>query len=167
MCLRQSDKNKGIRTTTQFLYSDPDLIYDRPPHIVKFHTTNYSLSLNEFSLVNVHLRPTAVVNESLALKNVVDEYKRLTNESNIAILGDMNFDCSYCSNKNKDLVRSELSDFKFYISDKVATTVSVTSCAYDRILVTGEKFNNAIVKFSNKTFRYDVEYGMTIEEVHF
>ena len=81
-------------------------------------------------------------------------------------MGDLNFDCSYCSNKNKDLVRAELSDFTFYISDKVGTTVSATPCAYDRILVTGDKFNNAVVQASNKTYRYDVEFQMSIEEVN-
>ena len=77
----------------------------------------------------------------------------------------MNFDCSYCSNKNKDMVRQELSEFSWYISDKVATTVSATPCAYDRILVTGDKFNNAIVIASNKTYRYDGEFQMSIDEV--
>lgn len=142
------------------------LIYDRPPYIVKFQVSNYSLSLDTFSLVNVHLRPTAVLNESLELRNVVDKYKNLTKETNIAILGDLNFDCSYCSNKNKDIVRSELYDFSWYISDKVATTISTTSCAYDRILVTGDKFNSAIVQFSNKTYRYDAEFQIPPEEVN-
>ena len=77
----------------------------------------------------------------------------------------MNFDCGFCSNKNKDMVRQELSEFSWYISDKVATTVSATPCAYDRILVTGDKFNNAIVKASNKTYRYDGEFQMSIDEV--
>lgn len=91
---------------------------------------------------------------------------KATNEINIAILGDMNFDCSYCSNKNKDMVRQELgSEFKWYISDKVATTVSATPCAYDRIIVMGDKFNNAIIKSSNKTYRYDEEFQINIDEV--
>ncbi len=74
--LRESDNRKSIRPTLQYQHSDPDLIYDRPPHIVKFKVSNYSISLSEFSLVNVHLRPTAVVNESLELKNVVNLYKQ-------------------------------------------------------------------------------------------
>ena len=107
-----------------------------------------------------------MVNESLELKHVVQKYKELTNEKNVAILGDMNFDCSYCSNKNKDLVRKELDEFSWYISDKVPTTISVSSCAYDRILVTGDAFNAAIVKASNKTYRYDYEFEIPPAEVN-
>ena len=69
--------------------------------------------------------------------------------------------------KKKDIVRKELSEFSWYINDNEATTVSAKPCAYDRILVTGGKFKKAIIKASNKTYRYDKEFKMDIDEVLF
>lgn len=116
--------------------------------------------------MSVHLRPAEVLSESLELRNVVDKYKLSTNEKNIAIVGDFNLDCTYASQVKRDAVRAMLSDFTFYISDKVPTTIAQTSsCAYDRILISGDKFNNAVLKSSNKTYRYDYEWNMPLEEV--
>ena len=49
------------------------------------------------------------------------------------------------------------------INNEVKTNTRQT-CTYDRILINGQKFVNAIVKGSNTTVYFDKELGMTLEE---
>ena len=169
---------RTIDVEHQYVYDDVESVYDRPPHIVNIQVADPELSVNRFSLVNVHIRPTKVVNESLELRDVVDEHRRrmTTKESNddkgrhedyannIAIMGDFNFDCDYVSRRNKRRVVSSLSDFTWYIIDGTPTTISKRQCSYDRILIAGERFKKAIVQFSNQTFFYNLQFGMSDEE---
>lgn len=143
------------------------MVFDRPPFIAEFNISDSNLSIKEFTLMNVHLRPKVVYNETLGLRTVVDQYLEKSNSSgkNIAIMGDFNFDCSYISAKNRELARSVLSDFAWYISDGVSTTVSASSCALDRIVMNTKLFRDSVVEFSNKTYRYDIEYNLWKNEV--
>ena len=87
------------------------------------------------------------------------------NNQNIGILGDFNFDCRYISQVSKNKVYDELTGFVWYIRDKYATTISTTSCALDRIIITGNAFNKAVVLNSNKTFNYYTALNIEVEEV--
>ena len=140
------------------------MIYDRPPYIAEFKILDSSLSIKDFTLMNVHLRPTDVFTESIALRKVVDRYQAGVIK-NIAILGDFNIDCSYISAADRQSVAITLYDFTWFIRDKYATTISTSSCAYDRILINTPLFKNAVVKNSNMTYRYDLEFGMDMTEV--
>jgi hypothetical protein len=42
--------------------------------------------------------------------------------------GDWNFDCTYISEKNRNIVKAKLFEFKWFISDKVETTISASNC---------------------------------------
>jgi len=82
----------------------------------------------------------------------------------IIILGDFNADCSYISLKRQELLRTiNFVDFTWVINNQVKTNTRQT-CTYDRILINGQKFVNAIVKGSNTTVYFDKELGMTLEE---
>ncbi|CAF0807827.1 unnamed protein product [Brachionus calyciflorus] len=155
---------RKIQVVKQMVHDDIEMVYDRPPFIAEFKVLDTSLSIKEFTLMNLHLRPTAVFIESLGLRKVVDRY-RAGSVKNIAILGDFNIDCSYISTSDRQSVALTLNDFTWYIRDRYATTISTSNCAYDRILVNTAVFKNAIVTNSNMTYRYDLEFGMNMTEV--
>ena len=149
-----------------YVYNDTNEVYDRPPYIASFYIQNSGLSINKFILGNVHLRPTHVLSEALELRNVIDSIKKSEPNLNMAVIGDFNMDCSYISQANRNKVYSDLSDSAWYIRDKYPTTLSKTStCAYDRIMVTGSQFNKAIVPNSNQTYTYYNDFRMDTTEV--
>jgi hypothetical protein len=149
-----------------YVAENPNLTYDRPPYVAKFKIQDPLLSLKEFVLMGVHLRPTNVFNESKELRDVTNRHLLLYDvNENIAILGDYNFGCSYISAANRDIVRGILNDFTWYISDSTGTTISTSNCPYDRIIINTNKFKNAIIPFSNNTYRYDLVYDLTRNEV--
>ena len=163
--MKTANSNQIIKVTKDYVYNDPSAIYDRPPYVAKFSIENSNLSLKEFFLGNVHIRPTNVLNETLELRYVVNEILAFGETKNIGILGDFNFDCQYISGKSRDLVRTNLTEFVWYISDKVATSIrSSTSCALDRIILAGKEFNSAVVPKSNKTNHYYNEFNMNLTE---
>ena len=114
-------------------------------------------------MINIHLKPSNVLNESLALRGVVNEI--FETNKNILIMGDMNFDCKYMSGVKKQKVRDEFPEFTFYINDDVSTTTSTSLCALDRILISGDLMKNSVVSNSNQTYLYYKEFNMTLEEV--
>lgn len=160
---------RRIVPVSQMVYENSEKIFDRPPFIVEFKIFNTSLSVDKFTFMNIHLRPSFVLEESLGLRQVVDWYNQLNNNirKHIIILGDFNFDCSYISRVNRDQVRNVLSDFNWYIRDNYATTISTRNCAYDRIIVNSPQLMKSIIPETNITFRYDHQFGLTAEYVNF
>lgn len=158
---------RRILPVSQMVYENAEKIFDRPPFIVEFKIFNTTLSIDKFTLMNIHLRPSYVLEESLALRQVVDWYYELNSKTkrHVAILGDFNFDCSYISAANRDKVRNVLSDFTWYIRDRYATTISTKNCAYDRIISDSPELMRAIIAETNRTFRYDNQFGLTAEYV--
>ena len=170
---RKTSKDQEIAIEKDFVFSNEQEIYERPPHTGKFRISSKKLSnIKEFYLSNIHTRPTDVLFEVLAYNYVLDEIVQnegLTdrNNYNVAIMGDFNFGCTYISAKDRDLVRGALDRFSWYISDNNPTTISKSGCAYDRIIVSGNKFKSAIYPNSNRTHRYDLEYGLDSTQVSF
>jgi len=82
----------------------------------------------------------------------------------ILIVGDFNADCSYISPKRQQLLRTiNYVDFTWIINNEVKTNTRQT-CTYDRILINGDNFVNAIVPGSNTTVNYQEQFGMTLNE---
>ncbi|CAF1063854.1 unnamed protein product [Adineta ricciae] len=82
----------------------------------------------------------------------------------ILIVGDFNADCSYISTKRQQLLRTiDYVDFTWAINNEVKTNTRQT-CTYDRILINGANFANAIVPKSNTTVNIQEKYGMTLQE---
>ena len=54
-------------------------------------------------------------------------------------------------------------DFTWAINNEVKTNTRQT-CTYDRILINGANFANAIVPKSNTTVNIQEKFGMTLEE---
>jgi len=81
----------------------------------------------------------------------------------ILIVGDFNADCTYISAKNQQLLRNIFfADFTWMINNQVKTNTRQT-CTYDRILVNGLNFVNAIVSKSNTTVDFAKKFGMTLD----
>lgn len=154
--------SRKIKLRNTYVFDDKEEIYDRSPYVGQFNIENTDLPVKDFSMINLHLKPWNVLNESLALRKVVDEIN-LYND-NIIIMGDMNFDCRYIAGYKKEIVRKELSEFQFYINDDVSTTTSSALCALDRILISGSAFKNSVVEGSNSTYLYYKEFGMTLDQ---
>ena len=55
------------------------------------------------------------------------------NTDNILILGDLNADCSYITDSEKENLLLRVNEqYEWFIDDSVDTTISNTDCAYDR-----------------------------------
>jgi len=82
----------------------------------------------------------------------------------ILIVGDFNADCSYISPKRQQTLRTiDYVDFTWIINNEVKTNTRQT-CTYDRVLINGDSFVNAIVPGSNTTVNYQEQFGMKLNE---
>jgi len=94
----------------------------------------------------------------------VDNKPTLDTDHPILIVGDFNADCSYISvTRQKQLHTVYYPDFTWMINNEVKTNTRQT-CTYDRILINGKKFVNAIVANSNTTVDYAKMFDMTMEQ---
>ncbi len=86
---------------------------------------------------------------------------------NLIILGDLNADCSYLSEKNKaklQLVTNK--SYHWYVPDNADTTTSpTTDCAYDRFIVRGNDLRKRISKV--RVFDFEKTYGISYDLVRF
>jgi len=101
-------------------------------------------------------------------QNVVDatpiNLPSLKSNHPILIVGDFNADCSYISPKRQELLRTiNYVDFTWMINNQVKTNTR-QSCTYDRVLINGDNFVNAIVPGSNTTVNYQEQLSMTLAE---
>ena len=64
------------------------------------------------------------------LENLVED------EGNVIVIGDLNLDCTYDDGSNGDY-----EGWNYLIEDNDDTTVSSTDCAYDRIILNDDSFN--------------------------
>jgi len=82
----------------------------------------------------------------------------------ILIIGDFNADCSYISPSRQESLRTiDYADFTWIINNEIKTNTRQT-CTYDRILINGENFVNAIVPGSNTTVNYQEELDLTLAQ---
>jgi hypothetical protein len=94
----------------------------------------------------------------------IDNKPSLKSPHPILIIGDFNADCSYISpTRQASLQTIDYVDFAWMITNEVKTNTRQT-CTYDRILINGDNFINAIVPGSNTTVNYQEELGMTLTQ---
>jgi deoxyribonuclease-1-like protein len=122
----------GINITS-FKDYNPDFQdrWERPPIEVSFNINGYYLTV-----YNIHTKPDDVQKELDYLEGVA------INNEKVIILGDLNADCSYYNNEKE----IEFDNWNWLIEDNEDTTVSATDCAYDRIILN----NDAYEEYSNK-----------------
>jgi len=99
--------------------------WERPPVKATFNVEGYTLTV-----YNIHAKPDDVQMELRALQNIV------TNNGNQVLIGDLNADCSYYDS----YYGTEFDSWNWVITDNEDTTVSSTDCAYDRIIMNDDAF---------------------------
>jgi len=108
--------------------------FERPPGAVSFRIRNTTF---DFVHMCEHIRPSAVITEMNALKGEYEAAKDALKVSQGFLSGDFNAGCSYLSNtafSNLALVK-DASNYAWVLPHKADTTVAVSSCPYDRIVV--------------------------------
>lgn len=161
-------RTDAVTLTGQYQYPDnkPGDVdaFSREPFVVRFKSSK--AAIKEFVLIPQHTTPTNTTRELDALYDVLQHVKKMWKTQDVMLLGDFNADCGYLPKKYRKNVRL-ITDNKLYwlIPDKTDTTVrQSTSCAYDRIVVHGERFARAVVPFSAKPFNFQVEYRLTEDQ---
>jgi len=103
--------------------------WERPPLRAVMHKQNYSLNI-----YSIHIRPDAAPAELSSL-----EKELYSVSGNIILMGDLNADCNYY-----DVSRKDFRGWKWIISDNDDTTVSSSDCAYDRIILNSDAYNEFV-----------------------
>jgi len=120
----------GINITSFRDYNpDPRDRWERPPIEVTFNINGKSLTV-----YNIHTKPEDVENEVNYLEGVVID------RGEVIVLGDLNLDCTY-----DDGSAGDFEGWNYLITDDEDTTSSSTNCAYDRIILN----NNAYEDYAN------------------
>lgn len=119
---------KNSINLTNFYDYNPDNQdrWERPPIRVDFRINNYTLII-----YNIHIKPDDVKNELQYLEDIA------ITTGNVIILGDLNADCTYYNNEQE----TEFDSWNWIISDNQDTTSSNSNCAYDRILLNNDAYN--------------------------
>jgi len=87
-----------------------------------------------FVLGGVHIKPSDAVAEIIALEKVFNYSRDYFKTDDVIIMGDLNADCSYVSNSKWETIPLKNDpNYHWLIGDDVDTTVSATTCAYDRL----------------------------------
>ena len=127
---------KGITAQMKDYNPDAQDRWERPPIEVLFDIDGYQIRA-----YNIHTKPEAVKSELASLEQIVS-----TNGNSI-ILGDLNADCDYYNNP----ANTELDSWNWVIGDSEDTTVSQTDCAYDRIMLNQDVYQEYVTNGIFKT----------------
>ena len=114
--------------------------FQREPLVSQFELidlTGNSTGL-DFTLINIHTKPTEAVSEMEALQDVLNWSSDIFAENDQIILGDFNADCSYASYQDLISLSISTANHTWIIPDDADTTVSDSRCAYDRVVTTGD-----------------------------
>lgn len=123
-------KNTINITSSQDFNPDSEDRWERPPIKVNFQINNYKLTT-----YNIHIKPDNAQQELNYLEELIPD------SNNVIILGDLNADCSYY-NAEKEI---EFDNWNWIIEDNDDTTSSQSDCAYDRIILN----NNAYEEYAS------------------
>ncbi|XP_068109841.1 deoxyribonuclease gamma isoform X4 [Hyperolius riggenbachi] len=139
-------------------------VFSREPFIVWFTALN--TDVKDFVIIPQHTDPDDAVREIDELYDVFLDVKHKWNIENIILMGDFNAACSYVRKKHwKDIRLRTNQEFVWLIGDKIDTTVKKsTNCAYDRIVLHGEKLISSMVPDSATVFNFMLEYKLPEEK---
>ncbi|KAM4722790.1 deoxyribonuclease gamma [Rhinophrynus dorsalis] len=156
----------SVKETYQYqdIQAGDEDAFSREPFIVWFEAP--TSEVKEFVVVPQHTTPEAAVREINELYDVYLDVKQKWKSENFIFMGDFNAGCSYVPKKQwKNIRLRNNTEFIWLIGDKTDTTVkSTTNCAYDRIVVHGEKLISSIVPDSATVFDFMSHFGLTEEQ---
>ncbi|XP_078270031.1 deoxyribonuclease gamma-like isoform X1 [Rhinoraja longicauda] len=135
--------------------------FAREPFVAWF-SSPYT-SVKDFVVIPLHSVPRSSAREIDALYDVYTAMRRRWRAKYFIIMGDLNADCDYVRRKEwKNIRLRNDTNFAWLIGDGEDTTVKEsTHCAYDRIVLRGEKLLKAVVPDSVSVFNFKEVYGMT------
>ncbi len=115
----------------EFADLNPDTAdrWERPPVAVTFSIGGYPLTV-----YNIHTKPDDADSEISHLEDVV------TAGGNVVVMGDLNADCDYYEPTTAD----DFIGWHWLIEDEQDTTVAATDCAYDRIILNEDTYEEYI-----------------------
>uniref|UniRef100_A0A8C0ZBD3 Deoxyribonuclease-1-like 2 n=1 Tax=Cyanistes caeruleus TaxID=156563 RepID=A0A8C0ZBD3_CYACU len=152
-----------VSVVDTYQYKDPQDVFSREPFILRVSAP--STKVKEFVLVPLHSAPHDAVAEIDALYDVYLAIINKWGTDNMMFLGDFNADCSYVQPSDWSSIRLRTSDiFKWLIPDSADTTVGKSDCAYDRIVVCGNKLKRSIVSNSAGIFNFQRAFQLDQEE---
>ncbi|XP_046728154.1 deoxyribonuclease I-like 1-like isoform X1 [Silurus meridionalis] len=138
--------------------------FSREPFIIKIHSP--TTVVKNFIIIGHHSCPRKAMHELEELFEVFQAVRKKWKTENVMLLGDLNADCGYVTNKGRKKLRLR-NDPKFLwlITDEQDTTVrDKTHCAYDRIIVHGKSLISGIVPDSAQPFNFKMDFSLTEDE---
>ncbi|XP_078270032.1 deoxyribonuclease gamma-like isoform X2 [Rhinoraja longicauda] len=159
------NKHKLLSVKRSYQYPDfpsnNEDAFAREPFVAWF-SSPYT-SVKDFVVIPLHSVPRSSAREIDALYDVYTAMRRRWRAKYFIIMGDLNADCDYVRRKEwKNIRLRNDTNFAWLIGDGEDTTVKEsTHCAYDRIVLRGEKLLKAVVPDSVSVFNFKEVYGMT------
>lgn len=143
-------KASHFANVTSLQFSDAGGKYEREPFAL---IADYGSK--KYSFVVLHAKPDEVKVELGALYADLDQLSAKSASENVIILGDLNADCDYLSDKEYDAlsVKSD-SKFTWVIGKDIDTTTGKSDCAYDRIVTKG-----SVSQKDAGIYKYDSDIG--------
>ncbi|XP_053576944.1 deoxyribonuclease gamma [Bombina bombina] len=153
----------SVKETYQYPDLQPEDVdaFSREPFVVWFKAPK--TEIKEFVIIPQHTTPEAAVREIDELYDVYLDVKGKWKSKNFIFMGDFNAACGYVPKKHwKNIRLRNNTEFVWLIDDKADTTIrSTTNCAYDRIVLHGEKLINSIVPDSAGIFDFMDAFGLS------
>ncbi|XP_057228368.1 deoxyribonuclease-1-like 2 isoform X2 [Malurus melanocephalus] len=161
--MEQLNRTDVVSVVDTYQYEDPQDVFSRAPFILRVSAP--STKVKEFVLVPLHSAPHDAVAEIDALYDVYLAIINKWGTDNMMFLGDFNADCSYVQPGDWSSIRLRTSDvFKWLLPDSTDTTVGKSDCAYDRIVVCGNKLKRSIVSNSAGIYNFQRAFQLDQEE---
>uniref|UniRef100_A0A7N9AV58 Deoxyribonuclease n=1 Tax=Mastacembelus armatus TaxID=205130 RepID=A0A7N9AV58_9TELE len=133
--------------------------FSREPFVVMF--SSKQTAVKNFVLVPQHTSPEDAVKEINALYDVVADVRTHWNTNDIVLLGDFNAGCNYVKASDWRNIRLFTDEsFRWLINNEADTTVSQTTCPYDRIVVTNDMMRG-VVHSSAAVYNYMVDLNLS------
>jgi endonuclease/exonuclease/phosphatase family metal-dependent hydrolase len=123
------------------LYNDSEKdSFQREPLVSQFELLDLAGNSTglDFTLINIHTKPTAAVSEMEGLQDVLNWSAQMFDENDQIILGDFNGDCTYASYQELISLSISTANHTWIIPDDADTTVGDSRCAYDRVVATSD-----------------------------
>ena len=157
-------RKEMVEYISSYTYNDTLDEFSRDPFIAHFKLKYLKQHL---VLINIHTPPKFALREIRKLPDVIEDAYAKYSEKNIILLGDFNADCAYFDENSYERIFPPLK-YAWAIENKRDTTVSLTNCTYDRIVLTINMlkyydFQSGVLKF-NKIFRLPRKKALKISD---
>ncbi|KAG9260210.1 deoxyribonuclease gamma isoform X2 [Astyanax mexicanus] len=138
--------------------------FAREPFAVWFSSP--TTEIKDLVIIPIHTAPEAAVKEIDELYDVYHNVSQHWQSQNFIIMGDFNAACGYVPKREWRNIRLRLdSEFLWLTNDKLDTSVKhSTNCAYDRVVLRGEKMIQAVSADSVEVYDFKQAFGLTETE---